>query len=84
MAAVVIYTTQFCPYCIRAKTLLKEKGVNFNEIKVDNKPQLRAEMMKKSGQRTVPQIWIADRHIGGCDDLYALERSNTLDALLNV
>lgn len=82
MAAVIIYTTQFCPYCIRAKHVLTEKGVKFQEIKVDKKPNLRAEMMKKSGQRTVPQIWIGEKHIGGCDDLCALDRANKLDPLL--
>jgi glutaredoxin 3 len=80
--AVVIYTTTFCPYCVRAKRLLDSKQVSYREIKVDNDPALRREMTRLSGQYTVPQIWIGDRHIGGCDDLYALERSAGLDPLL--
>jgi len=82
MSAVTIYTTQYCPFCVRAKRLLSQKDVAFKEIKVDNNPSLRAEMTKKSGQRTVPQIWIGKSHVGGCDDLFALERANKLDALL--
>lgn len=62
--------------------LLKNKGVGFEEIKVDGKPQLRAEMTKKAGRTSVPQIWIGDTHVGGCDDLFALERAGKLDALL--
>jgi glutaredoxin 3 len=80
--AVVIYTTRFCPYCISAKRLLDKKAVAYTEIKVDNNQALRQEMMQKSGRYTVPQIWIGDRHIGGCDDMYALERSGQLDSLL--
>lgn len=80
--AVVIYTTAFCPYCIRAKRLLDSKQVAYEEIKVDNNPTLRSKMMQLSGRHTVPQIWIGERHIGGCDDLYALERSARLDPLL--
>jgi len=82
MTDVIIYTTQYCPYCIRAKQLLTNKNAHFKEIKVDNNPKLRAEMTKKSGQRTVPQIWVGTKHIGGCDELYALERANKLDSLL--
>lgn len=83
MANVVIYTTRFCPFCIRAKHLLKSKGVNYREIPVDGKAQLRAEMTRKAGGRhTVPQIWIDDHHVGGCDELMALERSRQLDSLL--
>lgn len=80
--AVVIYTTAFCPYCIRAKRLLDSKQVTYDEIKVDNNPALRSKMMELSGRYTVPQIWIGERHVGGCDDLYALERSGGLDPLL--
>ncbi|TQV66003.1 glutaredoxin 3 [Exilibacterium tricleocarpae] len=79
---VVIYTTRFCPYCIRAKYLLDGKGVGYREIQVDFNPQLRREMMAKSGRRTVPQIWIGDTHVGGCDELLALERRGQLDSLL--
>ncbi len=83
MSDVVIYTTRFCPYCVRAKHLLEQKGVAFQEIAVDSDPQLRAEMTKKSGGHTVPQIFINEKPIGGCDDLYALERQGRLDELLN-
>ena len=80
--AVVIYTTRFCPFCIRAKHLLSAKGVAFDEIAVDGKPELRQEMSAKSGRSTVPQIWIGERHVGGCDDLYHLESTGQLDGLL--
>ncbi|VEF07081.1 glutaredoxin [Pseudomonas fluorescens] len=82
MSHVVVYSSDYCPYCSRAKHLLASKGVAFEEIKVDGKPQLRAEMTKKAGRTSVPQIWIGSQHIGGCDDLYALERAGKLDALL--
>ncbi|HSX88939.1 MAG TPA: glutaredoxin 3 [Pseudomonas sp.] len=82
MPHVVIYSSDWCPYCIRAKHLLTSKGVAFDEIKVDGKPDVRAEMTRKARQTSVPQIWIGDRHVGGCDDLYALERAGKLDALL--
>ncbi|MCB1514235.1 MAG: glutaredoxin 3 [Hyphomicrobiaceae bacterium] len=83
MAKVTIYTTMFCPYCHMAKDLLKQKGVVYQEIDVNTKPGLRAEMREKAGGRnTVPQIWIGDRHVGGCDDLYALDRAGKLDPML--
>lgn len=82
--AVVIYTTSYCPYCISAKRLLDKKAVAYNEIKVDNNSALRAEMERLSGRYTVPQIWIGEQHIGGCDDLYALERTGQLNSLLAV
>ncbi|PAU55613.1 glutaredoxin 3 [Pseudomonas sp. PIC25] len=82
MSKIVIYTTAWCPYCIRAKQLLNHKGVSFEEIPVDGKPDLRAEMARKAGRTSVPQIWINGAHIGGCDDLYALERAGKLDARL--
>ncbi|WP_339411657.1 glutaredoxin 3 [Pseudomonas sp. EA_35y_Pfl2_R5] len=82
MQPVVIYSSDWCPYCIRAKQLLTQKGVAFNEIRVDGKPDVRAEMTRKARQTSVPQIWIGDTHVGGCDDLYALERAGKLDALL--
>lgn len=82
MQNVVIYTTRFCPFCIRAKQLLDSKNVKYREIPVDNDPGLRAEMTAKAGRRTVPQIWIGERHVGGCDELMALERSRQLDNLL--
>jgi glutaredoxin 3 len=84
MQPVVIYSSDWCPYCTRAKQLLSHKGVAFAEIKVDGKPELRAEMTRKARQTSVPQIWIGDTHVGGCDDLYALERAGKLDALLKV
>jgi len=80
--SVVIYSTRFCPFCVRAKQLFDGKKISYKEIAVDNDPALRQEMMKKSGRHTVPQIWISDKHIGGCDELYALQRSGKLDSLL--
>ena len=82
MQPVIMYSTAFCPFCIRAKKLLKQKGVEFEDRRVDLEPNLRQEMMSLSGRRTVPQIWIGDQHIGGCDELFALERDNKLDQLL--
>ena len=82
MSQVVVYSSDYCPFCIRAKQLLQSKKVAFDEIKVDGKPQVRAEMARKAGRTSVPQIWIGDTHIGGCDDLFALERGGKLDALL--
>ncbi len=82
MRPVVIYSSDWCPYCIRAKQLLTSKGVAFNEIRVDGQPDVRAEMTRKAGRTSVPQIWIGDIHVGGCDDLHALERSGKLDTLL--
>jgi len=81
-APVTLYTTRFCPYCIRARRLLDRKGVDYTDIGVDREPARRQEMMERSGQRTVPQIWIGERHIGGCDELHELERDGRLDALL--
>ncbi|WP_070884559.1 glutaredoxin 3 [Pseudomonas sp. D1-3] len=83
MAKVVIYSSDWCPYCIRAKQLLNSKSVSFDEIRVDGKPDVRAEMTRKAGRTSVPQIWIGDTHVGGCDDLFALERAGKLDALLS-
>ncbi len=83
MANVVMYSSMFCPFCHRAKALLKQKGVNFKEISVDMKPSVRAEMRQKAGGvNSVPQIWIGDTHVGGSDDLYALEARGGLDPLL--
>ena len=80
---VTIYTTRFCPFCVRAKQLLNYKNVAFDEIAVDGQPQLRQEMARKAGRTSVPQIWIGSTHVGGCDELYALERAGKLDSLLN-
>ena len=82
MAQVTIYTKPYCPYCLRAVALLKDKGVDFVEIEASGDPEKRQEMMKRSGRSTYPQIFIGDRHIGGCDDMMALERSGGLDPLL--
>ncbi|MBW7930222.1 MAG: glutaredoxin 3 [Gammaproteobacteria bacterium] len=79
---VVMYATPTCPYCHAARDLLQEKGVTYEEINVAGNPALRQEMAARSGRRTVPQIFINDRHIGGYDDLDALERSGQLDPLL--
>jgi glutaredoxin 3 len=79
-----IYTTATCPYCIRAKALLNKKGAAFEEIRVDVNPALRPEMVKRaSGRTTVPQIFIGDRHVGGCDDLHDLDYEGQLDPLLS-
>ena len=82
MAAVTIYSSDWCPYCMRAKALLRKKEVMFNDIVVDGREDLRAEMASLAGSNSVPQIWINGEHIGGCDDLYALEKAGELDGLL--
>ncbi|HAT8892720.1 TPA: glutaredoxin 3 [Legionella pneumophila] len=82
MNEVILYTTGYCPYCIKAKELLDKKKVIYTEIRVDLQPELREEMIQKSGRRTVPQIFINGQAIGGCDDLYALEAQGTLNELL--
>jgi glutaredoxin 3 len=82
MPRVLMYTTAACPFCQSAERLLVEKGVAIEKIRVDQQPERRAEMQQKSGRRTVPQIWIGERHVGGCDDLYALDRRGELDPLL--
>jgi glutaredoxin 3 len=83
MPQITIYTTPICPYSVRAKALLKKKGVRFEEIDVFMNVEARRDMEKKaSGRYTVPQIFIGERHVGGCDDLYALERAGELDPLL--
>jgi glutaredoxin 3 len=82
MAQVLMYTTAVCPYCVNAKKLLAQKGVAVSEIRIDSEPHLRQEMMEKSKQRTVPQIWIGDHHVGGFTDLWALDKTGELDKLL--
>lgn len=83
MSKVTMYVTATCPYCIAAERLLVDKGIaGIDKIRVDLEPQRRAEMAQKSGRRTVPQIWIGDTHVGGCDDLQALDRAGKLDPLL--
>lgn len=80
---VEIYTTRTCPFCIRAKQLLDQKGVDYNEIDVGADPSLRTSMTQRAnGKRTVPQIFVGSTHVGGCDDLYAMERAGKLDPLL--
>ena len=83
MTPVKMYTTQICPYCIRAKALLKQRGVEtIEEIRIDLDDQARDHMMKTTGQRTVPQIFIGEKHVGGCDDLIALDKKGGLMPLL--
>ena len=83
MQAVKMYTTAVCPYCIRAKQILKSKGVDqIEEIRIDSDPQARATMMDLTRRRTVPQIFIGDTHVGGCDDLIALDGRGGLTPLL--
>ena len=77
-----MYATAACPFCQSAERLLVAKGVTIEKLRVDLEPGRRAEMMRKSGRRTVPQIWIGELHVGGCDDLYALERAGKLEPLL--
>jgi len=84
MQAVKMYTTAVCPYCIQAKQLLKSKGVEqIEEIRIDTDPAQRATMMEITGRRTVPQIFIGQTHVGGCDDLVALDKQGGLLPLLN-
>ncbi|WP_299594398.1 glutaredoxin 3 [uncultured Microbulbifer sp.] len=82
MKEVVIYTTRFCPFCVRAKYLLDNKNIPYTEVSVDGDRALRAEMTAKAGRHTVPQIWIGDHHVGGCDELMAIERSGELEKML--
>jgi glutaredoxin 3 len=83
MKPVRIYTTPICPYCVRAKSLLQKKGVEVEEIDIYMSDEARKEMQQNTGgARTVPQIFIGDTHVGGCDDLYALDRAGKLDPLL--
>jgi len=82
MPKVEIYTTALCPYCSSAKALLERKGVPFEETDVTFDPEKRKDVIKRSGQRTVPQIWIGGRYVGGCDDLYALDAEGKLDPML--
>jgi glutaredoxin 3 len=79
---ILIYRTPWCPYCDLAHELLESKGVPFEEIDVEAHPEQREEMIRRSGRRTVPQIFIGERHIGGCDDLHALDAAGGLDPLL--
>jgi glutaredoxin 3 len=83
MAAVKMYTTAICPYCIRAKALLRQRGVHeIEEVRIDLDPKVRDDMMALTGRRTVPQIFIGSTHVGGCDELYALDQAGGLRPLL--
>ncbi len=83
MPSILMYSRTTCPYCDRAKRLLESKGQTWTEINLDDDPERRDEMIEKSGRRTVPQIWIGDRHVGGYDDLAALDAAGELDPLLD-
>ena len=83
MPKVLMYATAVCPYCVRAEQLLRRKGItDIEKVRVDLDPVRRDEMMEKTGRRTVPQIFIGEQHVGGCDDLYDLDRAGQLDPLL--
>jgi len=84
MSEILIYTTSICPYCMMAKRLLDKKGLTYTEINVDAEPGLREAMMLKTNRRTVPQIYIGDYHVGGFDELHALDQQKKLDDLLTV
>lgn len=82
MTDITIYSSNYCPFCSRAKQLLDSKGAVYKEIRVDGKPDVRAEMTRLARRTSVPQIWINGTHVGGCDELIALERSGKLDTML--
>ena len=82
MRDVLMYSSDFCPFCQRALQLLQQKNAPLTVISVDGQPDVRAAMAEKAGRTSVPQIWIGETHVGGCDDLYALESEGNLDALL--
>lgn len=84
MTTIEMYSGDFCPYCMRAKSLLKKKGLEFTEFNVQKDPERRSEMLERTaGARSIPQIFINDRHVGGCDELYALEKKGELDSWLS-
>ena len=80
--AVMVYVSDWCPYCQRAKGLLAQKNLEFSEINIEDDAKLREEMIARSNRRTVPQIFVGDKHVGGCDDLFELDRSGELDRLI--
>ena len=84
MPKVEVFCTPFCPYCVRAKKLLENKNVEYEEIRVDQLPERHDEMIKRSNRTSVPQIFIDDYHVGGCDDLFDLEAEGTLDSRLGL
>ncbi|APZ44446.1 glutaredoxin 3 [Acidihalobacter ferrooxydans] len=79
---VLMYSTAWCPYCVRARHLLEHKGVEFEDLRIEGRMDLRTQMQMRSGRTSVPQIFIGEQHIGGCDELYALDHAGKLDALL--
>lgn len=83
MATVIMYSTAYCPFCTRARELLLSKNIVYQDIRIDENPEKREEMIAKSGRKTVPQLFINDQPIGGCDDLYALNHDGQLDKLLS-
>lgn len=83
MSKIVMYCTPYCPYCVRARMLLSSKGADFEEIRVDLYPHKREEMEQRARRTSVPQIFIGEQHVGGCDELYALESRGELDPLLD-
>ena len=83
MAKVIMYSSAYCPFCHRAQALLENKQAEYDVISVDGQPQMRAQMVEKAGRTSVPQIWVGDEHVGGCDELYALERKGQLEPLLS-
>lgn len=83
MTEAVLYGTRFCPFCTAARRLLTARGITFQDVPVDNDPELRASVMARSSRNTVPQIWIGDRHVGGYTELLALEDNGELDGLVN-
>ena len=84
MQKVELFTKGYCPYCARAKALLEQKGITFTDYEIDKQPELRPVMIERAnGRITVPQIFIGETHVGGCDDLFALESAGKLEALLN-
>ncbi len=84
MPDVVMYSTKFCPYCVRARMLLDNKNVPYTDIRIDEHPERRAEMEQRAQRTSVPQIFIDDEHVGGCDDLFALEAAGELDRKLGL
>lgn len=82
MTTIIMYSTGYCPYCVKARELLNKKNAPFTDIRIDLQPELREEMIAKSNRHTVPQIFINGHHVGGCDDLHALEAQGKLDPLL--
>ena len=84
MPKIEVFCTPYCPYCVRAKKLLEHKNVEYEEIRVDQSPERHDEMIKRSNRTSVPQIFIDDYHVGGCDDLFDLEAAGTLDSRLGL